>query len=79
MGTRKTILVATAAAAGITMSSAALAQDIYKSGVGGLYTGVNYTFIDIDAQEDADVGTLSAKVGVRLTSTSVPKRGPDSA
>lgn len=65
MGTRKTILVATAAAAGITMSSAALAQDIYKSGVGGLYTGVNYTFIDIDAQEDADVGTLSAKVGVQ--------------
>ncbi|MGM0569832.1 outer membrane beta-barrel protein [Marinobacter sp.] len=67
MGISKKIFVATIATTGLTLSSAALAQDMYKSGVGGLYTGVNYTFMNIDAQEDADVGTLSAKVGVQAT------------
>lgn len=41
---------------------------MYKSGVGGVYTGLNYTFMSLDAGgEDADVGTLSAKAGVMAT------------
>lgn len=53
---------------GLAAASVANAQDMYKSGVGGLYTGLNYTFATIDAgRSDADVGTLSAKVGVMAT------------
>lgn len=55
-------------AAGLATAGAANAQDMYKSGVGGLYTGLNYTFANIDAgSSDADVGTLSAKAGVMAT------------
>lgn len=55
-------------ASGLIATSAANAQDMYKSGVGGVYTGLNYTFMSLDAGgEDADVGTLSAKAGVMAT------------
>lgn len=45
------------------------ARDMYKSGAGGLYAGANYSFINLDAEGigDADVGTLSGKVGVMAT------------
>ncbi|AOY87692.1 hypothetical protein BKP64_05630 [Marinobacter salinus] len=53
---------------GLVAAGSVSAQDMYKSGVGGLYTGLNYTFVNLDAgAEDADVGTLSAKVGVMAT------------
>lgn len=52
----------------LAASSTASAQDMYKSGVGGLYTGLNYTFMNLESgNADADVGTLSAKVGVMAT------------
>ena len=55
-------------ASGLFAASAANAQDMYKSGVGGVYTGLNYTFMSLDAGgEDSDVGTLSAKAGVMAT------------
>lgn len=55
-------------ASGLLTAGAAQAQDMYKSGVGGLYTGLNYTFVDMDfGSQEADVGTLSAKVGVMAT------------
>ncbi|MAZ06831.1 MAG: hypothetical protein CME81_10655 [Halomonas sp.] len=55
-------------ATGLAVAGTASAQDIYKSGVGGLYTGLNYTFINLESgSADADVGTLSAKVGVMAT------------
>ncbi|WP_322003298.1 outer membrane beta-barrel protein [Marinobacter alexandrii] len=55
-------------ASGLFVASAANAQDMYKSGVGGVYTGLNYTFMSLDAGgDDADVGTLSAKAGVMAT------------
>ncbi|AHI27873.1 porin family protein [Marinobacter similis] len=55
-------------ASGLFAASAANAQDMYKSGLGGVYTGLNYTFMNLDAGgEDADVGTLSAKAGVMAT------------
>lgn len=38
--------------------------DVYKSGGGSLYAGLNYSFINIEnGSDDVDVGTLSAKVG----------------
>lgn len=53
---------------GLVAAGSAGAQDMYKSGVGGLYTGLNYTFMNLDVgSQDADVGTLSAKVGVMAT------------
>src|SRR5690554_7397750 len=69
MNTKKSLLMASIATAGIAMASTASAQDMYKSGVGGLYAGVNYTFMnaDFDGIADADVGTLSGKVGVMAT------------
>lgn len=69
MMTKKSLLMASIATAGIAMASTASAQDMYKSGVGGLYAGVNYTFMnaDFDGAGDADVGTLSGKVGVMAT------------
>ncbi len=56
-------------ATGLASIGTAEAQDMYKSGMGGLYTGLNYSFINLDADGigDADVGTLSAKVGVMAT------------
>ncbi|MBW4933191.1 outer membrane beta-barrel protein [Marinobacter sp. F4206] len=55
-------------ATGVLTAGAANAQDMYKSGVGGLYTGLNYTFANLDiGSRDADVGTLSAKAGVMAT------------
>jgi len=50
-----------------TLSVTATA-DMYKTGGGSLYAGGNYTFVDIDGDGfDADVGTLSAKVGGYVT------------
>ncbi|NMT63611.1 porin family protein [Marinobacter sp. W62] len=38
--------------------------DIYKSGGGSLYAGLNYSFMDIESgRDDVDVGALSARVG----------------
>ena len=55
-------------ATGMAAAGAASAQDMYKSGVGGLYTGLNYTIMNLESgNADADVGTLSAKVGVMAT------------
>ena len=55
-------------ATGLAAAGTASAQDMYKSGVGALYTGLNYTFMDLESgNADADVGTLSAKVGVMAT------------
>ena len=69
MTIKKNVLIASVATAGIAMAGAASAQDMYKSGVGGLYAGGNYTFMnaDFDGVGDADVGTLSGKVGVMAT------------
>ncbi|HKK57348.1 porin family protein [Marinobacter sp.] len=48
--------------------SATAAADMYKSGGGSLYAGGNYTFVNIDVgSDDADLGTLSAKVGGYVT------------
>ncbi len=53
---------------GFLATGAAQAQDMYKSGVGGLYAGFNYTFMNAEfGSADADVGTLSGKVGVMAT------------
>lgn len=55
-------------ASGLAAAGTVSAQDMYKSGVGGLYTGLNYTFMNLESgNADADVGTLSAKVGVMAT------------
>lgn len=55
-------------ATGLAAAGTASAQDMYKSGVGGLYAGLNYTFMNLESgNADADVGTLSAKVGVMAT------------
>lgn len=52
------------AAASLGVLSAPLAADMYKTGGGSLYAGGNYTFVDLDAgSDDADLGTLSGKVG----------------
>lgn len=65
MNIKKNVLLATVATAGIAFAGSAAAQDMYKSGVGGLYAGLNYTFMDLDFDgPSADVGTLSGKVGV---------------
>jgi opacity protein-like surface antigen len=48
--------------------SATAAADMYKTGGGSLYAGGNYTFVNVDAgSADADLGTLSAKVGGYVT------------
>ncbi|WP_404364120.1 porin family protein [Marinobacter sp.] len=48
--------------------AAPVAADLYKTGGGSLYAGGNYTFVDLDANGfDADLGTLSAKVGGYVT------------
>lgn len=46
----------------------ASAQDMYKTGMGGAYAGLNYTFLNLETgNADADVDTLSAKIGVMAT------------
>ena len=61
--TNKFALVLATLSGGLLAGGAAQAQDMYKSGVGGLYSGLNYTFMNVDSNGgDADVGTLSAKV-----------------
>lgn len=60
------VFLGLAAAGGF--SAQALADDIYKTRDGGLYAGLNYTFMNVDDDNfDADVGTLSAKVGALAT------------
>lgn len=56
-------------ASALLMSGAASAQDMYKSGVQGLYAGLNYTFMNVDygSNVDGDLETLSGKVGVMAT------------
>ncbi|MDO3722197.1 outer membrane beta-barrel protein [Marinobacter sp. chi1] len=50
------------------LASQANAQDIYKSGGGSVFAGLNYTFVGLDVgSADADVGTLSGKAGAMLT------------
>ncbi len=42
---------------------------MYKTGGGSLYAGGNYTFVNVDnGSVDADLGTLSAKIGGNVTS-----------
>ena len=66
--TRRMPLALVTLATGLCLAGAAQAQDMYKSGVGGLYAGLNYTFLDVeDDGLDADLGTLSGKVGVMAT------------
>lgn len=49
--------------------SATAAADMYKTGGGSLYAGGNYTFVNVDnGSVDADLGTLSAKIGGNVTS-----------
>lgn len=69
MKTTNNVLLAAVATAGLAGAGLASAQDMYKSGVGGLYAGVNYTFMeaDFDGLAEADAGTLSGKVGVMAT------------
>lgn len=63
--TRSLVLVMTTSLASVGVAHA---QDMYKSAVGGLYTGLNYSFVSLESgNDDADVGTLSAKVGVMAT------------
>ena len=67
MTIRKNVLIASIATAGLAIAGTASAADMYKSGVGGLYAGLNYTFMNVDfdnINKDADVGTISGKVGV---------------
>ena len=48
--------------------SGTAAADMYKTGGGSLYAGGNYTFVDVeDDGFEADLGTLSAKVGGYVT------------
>lgn len=48
--------------------SQSASSDMYRSGGDNLYGGLNYSFINIDnGRDDVDVGTLSAKVGGRVT------------
>ncbi|QSP93875.1 porin family protein [Marinobacter salinisoli] len=59
--------LAAALAAGL-LTTQAQAQDIYKSGGGGAFAGLNYTFVNLDVGPgEADVATLSAKGGVMVT------------
>ncbi|MDY6840051.1 MAG: porin family protein [Pseudomonadota bacterium] len=64
----KSFALALATLSGGLLATAAQAQDMYKSGVGGLYAGLNYTFMNAEiGRYDADTGTLSGKVGVMAT------------
>ncbi|MEQ9547671.1 MAG: porin family protein [Marinobacter sp.] len=64
----RSLVLGLTALAGSMTASVASANDMYKSGVGGLYAGLNYTFVNIEENsDDVDVGTLSAKVGALAT------------
>lgn len=65
---RNLMLLSLASVTGMA-GMAAQAGDMYKSGVGGAYAGLNYSYMSIepDGVDDADVSTLSAKVGVLAT------------
>ena len=67
MKTTRKVLVASTAFAGLALAGLASAQDMYKSGVGGLYAGLNYTFMetDFDGLAEADTGTLSGMMTTR--------------
>lgn len=68
MTTSRALVFGLTALAGSMAAAPALANDMYKSGVGGLYAGLNYTFFNIEeGSDDVDVGTLSAKVGALAT------------
>lgn len=69
MSMNKNLLAAAVMTAGLATAGTASAQSMYKSNVGGLYAGVNYTFMNVDysGTSSADVGTLSGKVGVMAT------------
>lgn len=68
MKTSRSLILGLATLAGGLAATPAAAQDMYKSGVGGLYAGLNYTFFNLDAgSEDADTGALSGKVGALVT------------
>ncbi|MCH8498749.1 MAG: porin family protein [Marinobacter sp.] len=66
MNMRPKMLALAAVAATLAMPVQA---DIYKSGVGGLYAGGNYTFFKLKPSggSDLNLGTLSAKVGAMVT------------
>jgi opacity protein-like surface antigen len=61
------VLIAVTAVLGISATPAI--ADLYKSGGGSLYAGANYTFVEVDGDggSDADLGTLSGKVGGHIT------------
>lgn len=64
MKTSRSLVLGLATLAGSIAATPALAQDMYKSGGGSLYAGLNYTFLNLDdGSADADVGALSGKVG----------------
>lgn len=68
MKTSRSLVFGLTALAGSMAAAPAIASDMYKSSVGGLYAGLNYTFFDLDIGSDsADVGALSAKVGALAT------------
>ncbi|MGM0767642.1 MAG: porin family protein [Pseudomonadota bacterium] len=68
MNTTRSLVLGIATLAGGMASAPAIADDMYKSGVGGLYAGLNYTFFNLeDGSADADVGALSGKVGALAT------------
>lgn len=49
-------------------AAAPAVADIYKTSDAGLYAGANYTFVNADDNSfDADLGTLSGKVGANVT------------
>ncbi len=57
------LMLGLASVSALTLSQTA-AADMYKSGGGGLYAGLNYSFLDIEnGSDEVDVGALSAKVG----------------
>ncbi|MEX2473823.1 porin family protein [Marinobacter sp.] len=68
MNRSRSLVFGLATLTGSLAAAPALAQDMYKSGMGNLYAGLNYTFFNLeDDSADADVGALSGKVGVLAT------------
>lgn len=68
MKTTRSLVFGFATLAGSLAAAPAIANDMYKSGMGSLYAGLNYTFFNLeDDSDDADVGALSAKVGALAT------------
>lgn len=68
MKTLRNLTLGTATLISLAAVSPAHADDMYKSGMGALYAGLNYSFFTLENDAaDADVGTLSAKVGALAT------------